>query len=404
MKEDKSNLDEIFIKPKEKIENKKVELSIFDGYFLNMKFVYIYEGNICLESFKSSLSSTLFLYPFIGGKIIENDNNYYIDISDPTIRLILCYDNMVNIDTLLDNNSLFVVVLTKCDINIYKMEIYINHVIGDGKTINNILETWSNIYENKYENNDIILDRYKLINDYIKIKDIKDNPNFNLYKLFDWKKASYINDDNNLINCKFIFDKNEISILKEISKSYSSLDSLSAYLYVIFNNIEQSFKRISTTIDFRKIVEINENTIGNYAILINTEKNEYKTNNKNQYLQHTSKLIRESINKVNKKLIEEIGENIENNRRKGNFKKYIPNSDNDCFITDSWVSLNLNNINFGLKIKQFVPPRLPIPYFTIYMKSENGILANVLIPHHWEDKIKNIINNDKKTLFEKYLN
>lgn len=112
--------------------NKNIELSIFDGIFINMKFIYEFYGLLDLEKIKKSLSDTLKIYPFIGGKLINNNNNYFIDISNPIIKIII-NNNNINISS--DNEFLFIVAL-KENKNITTLELYINHVIGDGKTIN----------------------------------------------------------------------------------------------------------------------------------------------------------------------------------------------------------------------------------------------------------------------------
>lgn len=260
-------METIIIKPKVNIKIKKIELSIFDGVFINMKIKYDFYGILDLEKIKKSLSNVLEIYPFIGGKIINDNNNYSIDISNPMIKLII--NNNDNISS--DNNFLFIVSLSRSK-NITILELHINHVIGDGKTINNILKTWSDLYQEKYIKKDILIERYNTISNY-KYKMVKIDNNLHLYKTFN-KDIEFIINSPKLYKCIIEFNKKEIEILKNISNSYSSLDSLSSYLYNVCNSIENEKKleHVCTSIDFRKKINIDLDTIGNYVIVVPTNK------------------------------------------------------------------------------------------------------------------------------------
>lgn len=102
--------------------------------------------------------------------MVNHDNFYFIDITNPIIKLIIDPEDNINISA--DNEFLFIVVFKKYK-NITILELYI-------KTINDILKTWSDIYQNKYIENNIIMERYKPISIYKNITDIKKDKYLNL--------------------------------------------------------------------------------------------------------------------------------------------------------------------------------------------------------------------------------
>lgn len=364
-----------------------------------MKFRYEFYGILDLEKIKKSLSNVLEIYPFIGGKITKDNNNYSIDISNPMIKLII--NNNDNISS--DDNFLFIVSLNK-NTNITILELYINHVIGDGRTINNILKTWSDIYQEKYIKKNIVMERYNTISKYKNIIDIKIDNNLNLYKTFNFRDIEFIINSPKLYKCIIEFNKREIKILKTISNSYSSLDSLSSYLYNVCNSIENERKleHVCTSIDFRKKINIDLDTIGNYVIVVFTNKINNKQNNKNFNLKNVSKHIRDSINSINNDIIDKCSNNIEYYRRLGKFEEYTYNIKDNFFVTDSWTTFDINKINFGLSVKEFIPPSVPIPYLTLYTKNNENIIANILIPDKLKNVFEKIIYKDKKELFKDY--
>lgn len=394
-------MDTIIIKSKKNNTIKNIELSIFDNVFINMKFKYEFYGLLDLNKIKKSLEDTLNIYPFIGGKMVNHDNFYFIDITNPIIKLIIDPEDNINISA--DNEFLFIVVFKKYK-NITILELYINHIIGDGKTINDILKTWSDIYQNKYIENNIIMERYKPISIYKNITDIKKDKYLNLYKIFNFQDIDFMINSPPLDKCIIEFNKQEIEILKNISKSYSSLDALSSYLFNICSDIEKNKKLeyICTSIDFRKRINIDLNTLGNYVILANTDKINNENNNKNLKLRNVSKYIRKSINNIDNNMIDKCSTNIEYHRRLGKFEEYTYNIRDNYFITDSWTTFDINNINFGLIVKDFIPPFVSIPYLTLYMKSNENIIVNILIPDKLKNVFKDIIIKDKKEKFKDY--
>lgn len=248
------------------------------------------------------------------------------------------------------------------------------------------------------------MERYNPISKYNKILEIKKKEDLNLYKIFNFQDINFINNNSNLYKCILEFNKEEIKILKNISNSYSSLDSLSSYLFIICNEIEKdkNLEYICTSVDFRKRINIDLNTLGNYVVVVNTDKINIEKDNKNLKLKNASKYIRNSINNIDNNIIDKCSNNIEYHRRLGKFEEYTYNIKSNYFVTDSWTTFDINNINFGLTIKDFIPPSLPIPYLTLYMKHNENIIVNILIPEKLKNVFKEIVYNDKKQLFRDY--
>lgn len=115
-----------------------------------------------------------------------------------------------------------------------------------------------------------------------------------------------------------------------------------------------------------------------------------------------SKYIRNSIDSINNDIINRCSNNIEYYRRLGKFEEYTYNIKDNYFVTDSWTKFDINNINFGLIVKEFTPPSLPISYLTLYMKNNENIIVNILIPDKKKDIFKEIVYNDKRELFKDY--
>lgn len=369
----------IIITNKEIPRIKRFELSIFDGVFFDIKIKYEFHGLIELEKFKMSLLKLLDLYPFIGGNLINDNNNYFIDTSSPRLKIILYDDKKPQIIS--DNEYLFIVLLKKNENNTL-LDLHINHIIGDGTTINQIIKKWNDIYQQKNIVNKNILERKELISKYKKVN-IKYDNNLELYKNISYKEFNMYK----LTECVFTFNKKEIKILKDKSESYSLLDALSAYLFIICNNIKEDpkFDNISTCFNFRKIINIDKNTFGNYVVFIKT-----KIINSNENIINISKKIRNSINEIDTDIINKCSNNIEFYRRMGKFEEYNWDIINKktCFVTNSWTNFDMNKINFGLKIKKFTPHVLPIPYSVMYVKDNENIIVNISVPIHKENKLK----------------
>lgn len=386
--------------PENEIKNKIdfIELSIFDGVFIDINYIYILKGKIDIEKIKKSLSSILDYYPIIGGKLRKEDNYYYIDIKNPFVNIYYNYTDIGNINY---KNNLFSVFIN-CDDNKTILKIIMNHVIGDAKTMENVMISWENEYNNIKNDKNINLKRYKTFSYYKRINNIIENKDVNIYKLYNQEKFN-LSDMENLENYKFCIPTVLLKKLKEKTISFSSLDSLSAYLFNVCKSLEntQTLKKVCTAVNFRKRINIDENLTGNYIITVSTEIQDNKSLNIRSIIE-TSKDIRKSINGVNVGLINKHGLNIEFYRRKFLFEKYMFNLSNDCFITNSWINYNINKCNFKLELEDFTPPYIPIPYFTLYTKINDKIYINIMLPKNVISDFKNIINNDFFNNFHNY--
>lgn len=199
------------IKPYKEIKNNIIELSIFDNIFLNIDFTYEFEGLLEIDKLKESLSYTLSIFPFIGGKLITEKQNYYINNDECLINLFVLED-FKKIDVL-DDNKLFKVYL-KYDDNKSTLKIILNHIIGDGKTIENIIKIWSNKYKNINNKDYINLERYKKISEYKNIKEIVIDKSLNIYGLNNFSFSDFPNIDI-LENVNLKISKKVLKILKK---------------------------------------------------------------------------------------------------------------------------------------------------------------------------------------------